>query len=60
MAGPNYTPHADSKRDLVILPGNRGYVLDVDGYVWPFGGAPAVTSTLSWPGTGLSGGIVAG
>jgi hypothetical protein len=56
----HYTPHADSNRDIVLLPGNRGYVLDVDGYVWPFGGAPSIASTLSWPGTGLSGGLVAG
>jgi hypothetical protein len=49
--------------DAVALPGNRGYVLDDDGRVWPFGsgfGVESVRTTPSggydrtWTGLGMS------
>jgi hypothetical protein len=50
----------DVARDLALLPGGRGYVLDRDGHAWPVGGAPRMPVFLSLTGFNLGRGIVAG
>jgi hypothetical protein len=52
--------NADVFRDLVMISPTGGYAVDLDGVPWPVGDAPPVIPSLTWFGTGLGRGIVAG
>ena len=60
IANPGGYRRADVFRDLVMTSATGGYAIDVDGVPWPVGDAAPVTPSLTWFGTSLGRGVVAG